>query len=296
MSYATVAELRDYLDQLPSYGQQRITVTGAPAGGTYTLLYEGVASASIAYNASATTVQIALRGIAAIGSAGVKVTGAPGAYLAQFQGSLATDAGPLSLGTNALTGGTAPSVAIANATDSLLQSVLDRATAIIDLYLGSSFPPAVEDDEQIIYGDGTDYLELPSYIAGSIATVTAPAGYSVPDYTEQDGMLIVTRSDLLGYPYYRAETIAGRLYNPVGGWLLGVPYTVEATFGYETAPPDVVEACLEIAVDLWRFKDSGSIKAIGVEGAGMMTGKGLPATAKLILDRRLLDSTMPGVY
>lgn len=293
MSYATIAELREYLDQLPSYGAQRITITGAPAGGTYTLVYAGVASASIAYNASATTVQTALRGITGIGTAGVKVTGAPGDYLAQFQGSLATDAGPLSLGTNSLTGGDLPSVAITIATDALLQKVLDRASALIDLYLGFSLDtPAL--DTQIIYGDGTDFLALPAYIAGSISGVTAPDGYTVPDYIEQAGALRVVRDDLL-LPLFDAETIAGRLYSPAGGWLLGVPYTVAATFG-SVRQDDIVEACLEIAVDLWRFKDSGSIKTVGVEGAGMVTGKGLPATAKMILDRRLADANFPGVW
>src|SRR3712207_4408928 len=129
MSYATVAELREYLDQAAEYGQQRITVTGTPTGGTFTLVYEGAATAAIAYNATATTVQTALRAIAAIGSNGVKVTGRPGAWLASFQGTLATDAGPLSLGTNSLTGGSSPSVTVAAANDARYQKILDRASA-----------------------------------------------------------------------------------------------------------------------------------------------------------------------
>lgn len=295
MSYATVANLREYLDQLPNYGSQRITVTGSPTGGTFTLVYEGVATGAIAYNATATTVQTALRAHAAIGSSGVKVIGPPATWLAQFQGTLATDAGPLTLGTNSLTGGTAPSVTIAPALDALLQRILDRATAMIDTYLGFSFTLSGAAGTQIVYGDGTDYLEPPAFVAGSVTAVTVPTGYTAPSYTVQNGVLIVTRDSLLG-TLYGSEALAGRLYSPLGGWLSGVPYTVAATYGYSAIPVDIVEACLEIAVDLWRFKDSGSIKAVGVEGAGMVSGKGLPATAKAILDARLLRESYPGAW
>lgn len=295
-SYCTPADLREYLDQLPEYGQQRITVTGSPAGGTFTLLYEGVATAAIAYNATATAVQTALRAHAAIGSGGVNVSGPPGNYLAKFQGTLATDAGPLSLGTNSLTGGTAPSVTVQVAGDARLQKVLDRATAIIDTYLGQGFAlSSGTPGTQIVYGDGTDFLEPPPFVAGSVTLVTAPTGYSVPIYTVVDGILIVTRDGLQG-TLYNSETIAGRLYNPIGGWLAGVPYTVAATFGYSAIPDDIKEACLEIAVDLWRFRDAGSIKAVGVEGAGMVSGKGIPATAKAILDARVAAAGFPGVW
>ena len=295
MSYATLAELREYLDQLPNYGQQRITVTGSPAGGTFTLLYEGVPTGTIAPNATATAAQTALRAHAAIGANGVNVTGPPGAWLAKFQGALATDAGPLSLGTNSLTGGTFPSVTIANALDTRLQKALDRATQIIDTYLGFSFALSGAPGTSVVYGDGTDYLEPPAFVAGSVTLVTAPTGYTVPTYTIVDGVLQITRDGLIG-PLYGSESLAGRLSTPLGGWLSGVPYTVAATFGYSAYPADIVEACLEIAVDLWRFKDAGSIKMVGVEGAGVVSGKGLPATAKAILDARLARASFPGVW
>lgn len=296
MSYATTAELRDYLDQVPEYGQQRLTITGSPAGGTFTLTYEGTASAALNHNATATAVQAALRAIAAIGSTGVNVTGRPGGpWLAKFQGALATDAALLALGTNSLTGGTTPSITIAAAQDARLQKILDRATAIIDTYLGVTFPTAEEDAEQVVYGDGTDYLVPPAFVAGSASLVEAPASYTVPDYIEQGAALVVTRNSLLG-TLHGAQALGGRLHTPLGGWLAGVPYTVTATFGYAAIPDDIKEACLEIAVDLFRFKDAGSIKMVGVEGAGVVSGKGLPATAKIILDRRLADLSVPGVW
>jgi hypothetical protein len=96
----------------PILGQQAITLQARPAAARTRLLYEGAATAAIAYNASATAVQTALRATVAIGDSGVNVRGRPGAYTAAFQGTLATDAGPISLGTNSLSGGTLPSVTL----------------------------------------------------------------------------------------------------------------------------------------------------------------------------------------
>lgn len=295
MSYASIAELRDYLDQVPEYGQQRITISGAPTGGTFTLTYEGVATSALNHNATATAVQTALRAIGAIGSSGVKVTGPPGGpFLARFQGDLATDAA-LMTASSSLTGGSTPGVAVAAAQDARLQKLLDRATQIIETLLGFSFPAAEEDAEYVAYGDGTDYLLLPAFVAGSVTLVEAPDGYTVPDYIEQGSALVVTRGGIIG-SLYGSEALAGRLYGLAGGWLSGVPYTVTATFGYASTPDDIKEACLEIAVDLFRFRDAGSIKMVGVEGAGVVSGKGIPPTAKAILDKRLLDASVPGVW
>lgn len=296
MAYATTVELRDYLDQVPEYGQQRLTVTGSPSGGTFTVTYDGAATAALAYNATATAVQTALRAIAAIGSTGVNVTGKPGGpWLAKFQGALATDAPLLVLGANSLTGGTSPSLTIAAAQDARLQKILDRATAIIDTYLGVAFPASGSPSTRIVYGDGTDYLVPPAFVTGSVTAVTAPTGYTVPTYTVIDGVLIITRDGLMG-PLYGSESLSARLYAPLGGWLAGVPWTVAATFGYSATPDDIKECCLEIAVDLYRFRDAGSIKMVGVEGAGVVSGKGLPPTAKIILDRRLVNLSVPGVW
>lgn len=295
MTYATTAELRDYLDQVPEYGQQRITISGSPSGGTFTLTYESTATGALAYDATATAVQTALRAITAIGSSGVNVTGKPGGpWLAKFQGALSTDAALMSAASS-LTGGTSPSIAVAAAQDTRLQRVLDRATAIIDTLLGVTFPASSSPSTQVVYGDGTDYLKPAAFVTGSITSVTAPSGYTVPDYTIANGVLIVTRDSLMG-PQFGGESLAGQFFAPFGGWLAGVPYTVAATFGYSATPDDIKEACLEIAVDLWRFRDAGSIKMVGVEGAGVVSGKGLPPTAKAIIDARLAAASLPGVW
>ena len=64
-------------------------------GGTYTLSFGGQTTAPIAYNASAATVQAALRALAPIGAGGVTVSGGPGSasgafpYAVVFTGPLA---------------------------------------------------------------------------------------------------------------------------------------------------------------------------------------------------------------
>lgn len=108
---------------LSTDAQQTITVSGTPTGGDFTLQFTdathplGEESATIAYNANAAAVQTALQGISLLGNGNVTVTGGPGPgtpWVATFTGEFArTQASLLTLGTNALTGGTSPTVAVA---------------------------------------------------------------------------------------------------------------------------------------------------------------------------------------
>jgi hypothetical protein len=99
---------------------QTVTITGAPTGGTFTLVNPatGTASAAIAFNATAAAVQGALTAPAMFGAGNVTVTGAGGGpYTVTFVGAYAAmPMAPLTLGTNALTGGTTPGVTIAHTT------------------------------------------------------------------------------------------------------------------------------------------------------------------------------------
>lgn len=97
---------------------QTVTINGSPAGGTFRLSYGGQVTNTIAYNAPASAVQTALRALSRIGSTGVSVTGSNGGpYTVTFGGPLAAyDVLPLQVATNSLTGGTNPSVSIAETT------------------------------------------------------------------------------------------------------------------------------------------------------------------------------------
>lgn len=84
-----------------------LTVNGAPTGGTYTLILNGVPTAPIAYNATAATVATALNGLSG-------VTGVSGITASGTSPIAITFPAAVSLtGSSALTGGTSPSITVA---------------------------------------------------------------------------------------------------------------------------------------------------------------------------------------
>lgn len=293
MAFATVAQLREYLPQVPELGQQLITVSGSPTGGTFTLAYEGVATSALAYNATATQVQTALRAIAGIGSSGVNVRGRPGGpYTATFQGTLATDAGPIALAANGLIGGAAPTVTIAPFTDSVLQSCLDRATDIVRGAMRSLLADETFDyvawpsaSTRIVRAYSTYYLRLPPYKAASVTLIEYQSSSNPSAYTA------------LTADAWEAQT-DGRIYR-ASGWGGGTQgdlprYRVTAIWGYGPTPPDaVVQLTLELAVNIWRSRDKGGFaEIVGVEGAG-----GIRAIAGLNKQQQLtLESLRNQLY
>lgn len=95
---------------------QQIVISGTPTGGTFTITYDGQTTGTIAYNASAATVQSALEALSNIAVGDVVCTGGafPGtAVLVEFAAALANmDVAQMTVGTNSLTGGTSPTVTI----------------------------------------------------------------------------------------------------------------------------------------------------------------------------------------
>ena len=121
-----------------SYGPQVVTVTGSPTGGSFNLTLTGATTStvSIAYNASAATVQSALTSAAsALGAGSVTVTGANGGpWTITFTYPL-----PLTLSSTSFTGGTSPSVSIPttvtstiayNATAATVQTALTGLSSV----------------------------------------------------------------------------------------------------------------------------------------------------------------------
>jgi phage tail sheath protein FI len=99
---------------------QTVSISGTPTGGTFTLTFNGQTTSSIAYNASASTVQTALQALSTIGSGNAVVSGGPGpgtAWVVTFQGTLQHTNVPAMTATSSLTGGTSPAVAVAVTTE-----------------------------------------------------------------------------------------------------------------------------------------------------------------------------------
>ena len=96
---------------------QTLTVSGSPTGGTFTVKPTGTTTetAAIAYNASAATVQSAIRALGGAYAAANVTGSAGGPWTVTFERA-SGDIVQLVIGTNSLTGGTSPTVAGATTT------------------------------------------------------------------------------------------------------------------------------------------------------------------------------------
>lgn len=99
---------------------QRVTITGTPTGGTFTLSFMGEETEPIAYNASAATVAAALEALSVIGTGNVVCSGGPlpGSFVVcTFAVRLAAaNLAEMTADGSLLTGGTAPAVAVTTTT------------------------------------------------------------------------------------------------------------------------------------------------------------------------------------
>lgn len=154
-------------------------------------------------------------------------------------------------------GGTATTTALP---DAELDALIEQASRVFDLECGANpghFEPAgVTATARTFYGDGTGFLRLDPYVAGTLsATVTMPDGYTVPEYVEGTGYLIRSSSTVLVDTRYVADP-----------WPAGVPVTVTARWGYTATPADVKMAVIECVLNLWRETDPQNVKLVGLEG------------------------------
>ncbi len=246
MAYATVAQLRSYLPQVPKYGQQRITPTAA----SFVLAYDGTSASSLAQTTTATAVQAALRAISAIGT-NVKVTGAPGGpWVAEFQGDLANNAALL----------TASGATIEPATDVLLEDCVNRATDTIRQAMRRALADPTFDftnwqpeSTRVVRSYGGWYLGLPPHQPGSVSLIEYESGSNPASYASLADEWLTEDSAL-----YRA-----------GGWG-SQRYRVTAVWGYGPDVPQAIEQItLELAVNIWRSRDKGGFtELVGAEGGG----------------------------
>jgi len=97
---------------------QTVTITGGPAGGTFTLTFDGDTTAGIAFNAIASAVESALEALDSVGTGNVSVSGSGGGpYTVTFEGDLEdTDVPQMTASAASLTGGTSPAVTVTTTT------------------------------------------------------------------------------------------------------------------------------------------------------------------------------------
>lgn len=114
---------------------QKITITGTPTGGTFTLSFDGQTTGTISYNASSGTVQSALEALSNVEVGDVSATGGalPGTAVdIEFTGLLASSNVPQMTADDALlTGGTTPTVTITTTTEGSSNELAFRTPTVV---------------------------------------------------------------------------------------------------------------------------------------------------------------------
>lgn len=152
---------------------QTVTVNGSPTGGTFVLGYPSLnggydVTVPIAYNAPASTVQTAISAV--VGAGNVVVTGSNGGpWTLTYGGEIANqDVAQPVLVTNSLTGGSAPTVAMATSTPGSNGAVgvyqaysAGIARAVLEANTKTDFAGRMIDE----FGSA-DSITTPAYIGG----------------------------------------------------------------------------------------------------------------------------------
>jgi hypothetical protein len=171
-----------------------------------------------------------------------------------------------------------------SATDDYLTKLIERASRFFDLVVGVA-PQFFElagpsATTRTFYGDGTNFLKLDAYVAGTLSTtLVVPDGYTAPTFIERDGYLVLTSDNgslLHQWPPFPSWWRIG------AGWWAGVAITVTAKWGYAATPADVKLAVIELTINLLRETDPASIKLINTEGLAIR--EKLPPRVRAIVE------------
>lgn len=157
-------------------------------------------------------------------------------------------------------GGSATTTALPEAE---LEALIVQASRYFDLVCGVDpeyFEAAgASATNKTVYGDGSNYLKVPPYVAGTNTTLSLPEGYTVPTFIERDGYLILSSDGALTVRIAPFPSV-------YGGWYTGVPITISARWGWAATPEDVKMAVIELVINLWRETDPATVKLINLEG------------------------------
>lgn len=168
-----------------------------------------------------------------------------------------------------------------------LNTIREAVSRAVEDYLdveeGYYIPPPEEPTTIRVYGDGASFITLPSPVFGEV-TITAPAGYSLPNFDIEDGKLYTLTEEGQKSPYIT--------------WGAGVPFDITGRWGYEAIPPQLKEAVIEICVGTYRERPENGFQGIvtDVRSYEGVIRRGWPTSAKLILDnlkRKAVNEVQP---
>lgn len=185
---------------------QVVTLTGGPTGGTFTLTYSGQTTGTIAYNASAATVDAALEALSNIGAGDVAVTGsAGGPWTVTFGGALAgTNVAQMTGSAASLTGAGSQTLSVSEVVASAGPNHWDTAANWI-----SSGVPANGDDVRFEIGN-VDCLYGLAQSGVTLASLHVAMSYS--------GKIGLPRVNEAGYIEYRTEALTIGATEILIGW------------------------------------------------------------------------------
>ena len=148
-------------------------------------------------------------------------------------------------------------------TNDVLNKLIERASRLFDMECGvdpgffeaAGNTPAA----RVFYGSGTNFLQLPPYVAGSLnSTLSYPESYSALEFaergnSERGAFLVRTEGGILNP-------------GPIGGWYEGVPITVTAIWGFAAPPADVKHAIIKLVIHICRTIDPTMLKLLVLDG------------------------------
>lgn len=156
---------------------QTLTTSGSPAGGTFTLTFDGETTGAIAYNAAASAVQTALLALANLQPGDVTVTGATalptGTLTITFGGQwLGKNVPALVPDSTSLTGGSSPAAVIATGTGG--GSTASNGLEVPKGHLFSSVTATL----------GGTKLGAALFVHGSVIESKLPTNHGLDDYAK----------------------------------------------------------------------------------------------------------------
>jgi len=138
--------------------------------------------------------------------------------------------------------------------------MFDRAAEVGDNFF-VKVPNSTAAAAMTFRGNGTRYLSLPPYKAGTIVTVEYDGEtVGATDYREKDGYLIFDLGSLA-----RVSNLSSDFERPAAE----VDITVTAKWGFAEIPADVSYAVIEQALMIWRRRDAAFTDLSGVSTAAV---------------------------
>lgn len=139
--------------------------------------------------------------------------------------------------------------------------------------------------DRTFVGDGTAYLKIDPYISLADNPVAINEGTideadflteNVPDYSEQNGMLVV-----LAKTQYQRFGLTG--IGRFEGWPDGKQIEVTANWGFSAVPADVQMAVVHIAIHTWRTADPAFAQISNADNT--VSVRTVPRVAEVVIEK-----------